>query len=114
MLELFAVFCVFGILGAVMLSMNRLLGPRKTNPVKQTPFECGSTPLQEGLKPFPVSYYLYVFLFILFDVEVVFLFPWALVFRHIGLPAFLALLSYAGVLALGFLYAWKKGIFELD
>ena len=108
------VFLVFGLLGVVMVSMNALLGPKKTNPMKEQPFECGSPPLQKGIPGFAVKFPLVVFLFVLFDIEVAFLFPWALVFREMKGPAFLILLAYAAVLTAGFVYAWKKGAFHWD
>jgi NADH-quinone oxidoreductase subunit A len=108
------VFLIFGLLGAVMISMNALLGPKKTNPVKEQPFECGSPPLQKGIPGFVIKFPLVVFLFVLFDIEVAFLFPWALVFREMKGPAFFILLAYAAVLAAGFVYAWRKGAFRWD
>ncbi len=69
------VFFIFGLLGVVLLFMNALLGPRKTNPVKESPFECGSPPLQEGIGRFPIKFPLVAFIFLLFDVEAVFFFP---------------------------------------
>jgi NADH-quinone oxidoreductase subunit A len=108
------VFLVFGLLGVVMLSMNALLGPRKTNPAKEQPFECGSPPLQKGIGSFSIKFPLVVFLFLLFDVEAAFLFPWALVFKEMKGPAFFILLAYAVVLAAGFVFAWKKGAFTWD
>jgi len=105
------VFLVFGLLGVIMLSLNALLGPRRTNPAKEQPFECGVLPLQKGLPPFSIKFPLVVFLFLLFDIEAAFLFPWALVFKEMKGPAFLILLAYAVVLAAGFVFAWKKGAF---
>jgi NADH-quinone oxidoreductase subunit A len=108
-MELVVVFILFGLLGAVLISMNALLGPRKTNPVKERPFECGSPPLQDDIGPFPVKFYLVALIFLLFDIEVVFFFPWALVFREMRGDAFVLMLVYAGVLVAAFAYAWKKG-----
>jgi len=113
-MELFFVFLVVGILSVLLLSLNALLGPRKTNPTKQTPFECGSPPLQDGLRPFPLKYSLVAFVFLLFDVEVVFFFPWALVFKEMRPAALIVMLAYSGILAAGFAYAWKKGAFKWD
>jgi NADH-quinone oxidoreductase subunit A len=113
-MELIIVFLVVGALGVLLLSMNWLLGPRKTNPVKQTPFECGSPPLQEGPRPFPIKYALVAVLFLLFDVEVVFFFPWALVFKEMRPAALIVMLAYAGILAAGFAYAWRKGALKWD
>ncbi|MFQ6037246.1 MAG: NADH-quinone oxidoreductase subunit A [Candidatus Aminicenantales bacterium] len=114
MVELFFVFLVFGILGILLVMMNKILGPRRSNPVKETPFECGSPFLQEGINPFPVKYALVAFLFLLFDIEVVFFFPWALVFKEMGLTALIVMFAYMFVLLVGFVYAWKKGAFEWE
>lgn len=114
MIELFLVFLVFGILGALLLFMNALLGPKRTNPLKEKPFECGSPYLQKDINPFPIKFYLVALLFLLFDVEVVFFFPWALVFREMAGSALLIMAAYLAVLLLGFIYAWKIGAFEWD
>lgn len=114
MTELFLVFLVFGLLGIVMLFMNKLLGPRSTNPTKETPFECGSPYLQEGITSVPIKFSLVAFLFLLFDIEVVFLFPWALVFKEMGLTALIVMFAYIFVIVIGFIYAWKKGAFVWD
>ncbi|MGB8953648.1 MAG: NADH-quinone oxidoreductase subunit A [Candidatus Aminicenantales bacterium] len=114
MIELFLVFLIFGLLGGVLISMNWLLGPKRSNPTKEQPFECGSPYLQKSIQPFPIKFYLVAFLFLLFDIEVVFFFPWALVFRSMKESAFLVMLVYMFVLVIGFVYAWKKGAFEWD
>jgi len=114
MLEFLIVFLVFGALGIIMLSMNWLMGPRKTNPTKEKPFECGSPYLQKGINPFPIKFSLVAFIFILFDIEVVFFFPWALIFREMGLTAFIIMFAYIFVIGAGFVYAWKKGAFKWD
>jgi len=114
MLELFFVFLVFGALGFVLVVMNKFLGPRRSNPTKENPFECGSPYLQDSINPFPVKYYLVAFLFLLFDIEVVFFFPWALVFKEIGLTALVVMFAYIFILVIGFIYAWKKGAFQWE
>ena len=76
MIELFLVFVVFGLLGGILVIVNKILGPVRTNPTKETQFECGSPFLQDGINPFPVKYYLVAFLFLLFDIEVVFFSPY--------------------------------------
>jgi NADH-quinone oxidoreductase subunit A len=114
MIELFLVFLVFGLLGIIMLFMNKLLGPRRTNPTKETPFECGSPYLQEGIIPVPIKFSLVAFIFLLFDIEVVFFFPWALVFKEMGLTALIVMFAYIFVIVIGFIYAWKKGAFVWD
>jgi NADH-quinone oxidoreductase subunit A len=111
MSELFVVFMVTGALGFFLVIVNKIIGPKKTNPIKQTPFECGSPYLQDRIYPVPIKFYLVAFLFLLFDVEVVFFFPWALVFKEIGSPALISMSVYVLILIAGFVYAWKKGAF---
>jgi NADH-quinone oxidoreductase subunit A len=113
-MTLVLVFLVFGALGVVLISMNALLGPKQTNPTKEKPFECGSPPLQDGINPFPVKFALVALLFLLFDVEVAFFFPWALVFKSMKGTALAILAAYLVVLAAGFAYAWRKGAFRWD
>ena len=113
-MELLFVFLIFGLLGVVMLSLNALLGPKKTNPDKEQPFECGSPYLQDEIKPFPIKFSVVAFIFLLFDIEVVFFFPWALVFKEMPGTAFIVMVAYLAVLIVGFVYAWKKGAFEWE
>ena len=119
MIELFLVFLIFGLLGAVLVFVNKILGPRRTNPTKETQFECGSPFLQDGINPFPIKYSLVACLFLLFDIEVVFFFPWALIFKQfrnegMGLTALIVMFAYIFILLIGFIYAWKKGAFEWE
>ena len=114
MIEIFLVFLIFGLLGVMLLLMNKFLGPSRSNPAKESPFECGSPYLQEGINPFPIKFYLVAFLFLLFDIEVVFFFPWALIFKDMGLTALVVMFAYIFVLVLGFIYAWKKGAFDWE
>lgn len=114
MTALVVVFALFGLLGLVLVSLNAVLGPRRLDPVKQTPFECGSPELQSGIRPFPIKFSLMAFLFLLLDVEVAFYFPWALVLRQVKGPALAAMAVYTGVLAAGLAYAWAKGAFTWD
>jgi NADH-quinone oxidoreductase subunit A len=112
MLELALSFLVFGLLALVMIFMNSLLGPRRPNPERERPFECGSPYLRTGILPVRVPFILIALLFMLLDVEAVFFFPLALVFRDHGLGGLAAVGGYMLVLAAGFVYAWKKGIFD--
>ena len=114
MIEIFLVFLVFGLLGLLLIFLNKFLGPSRSNPAKESPFECGSPYLQQGLNPFPIKFYLVAFLFLLFDIEVVFFFPWALIFKEMRGTALAVMFAYLAVLVLGFIYAWKKGAFEWD
>lgn len=114
MTAIFLVFLISGVLGIFLVLVNKIVGPKKPNPVKDTPFECGSPYLQDRINPIPIKYYMVAFLFLLFDVEVVFFFPWALVFKKLGSPALIFMTAYIVILALGFIYAWKKGAFEWE
>lgn len=114
MLEITLVFVVFGLLGLVMVMVNKILGPKKRTPLKESPFECGSPYLQPAIPTVPIKYYLVAFLFLLFDVEVVFFFPWALVFRRLGSDALLIMFAYVMILIVGFVYAWQKGAFQWE
>ncbi len=110
--ELVIGFAVFGLMSALMVLVNRILGPRRPNPARERPFECGSPPLQAGIGPVPIPFFLVALLFLAFDVVVVFLFPLALSFRGRGFGGFAALGAFVLVLAAGFVYAWKKGVFR--
>jgi NADH-quinone oxidoreductase subunit A len=112
MLELVVAFLVFGLLSAVMVLVNFVLGPRRPHPAREKPFECGSPPLQSGIGPVNVPFFLVALLFLVLDVELVFFYPVALAFRERGLGGFAALGAFVLVLALGFVYAWKKGVFR--
>jgi NADH-quinone oxidoreductase subunit A len=111
---IFWVFFLTGFLGVILVMANKILGPKRTSPLKDSPFECGSPYLQDRIPTVPVKYYLVAFLFLLFDVEVVFFYPWALVFKRLGGPALISMTAYILILALGFVYAWKKGAFQWE
>jgi len=101
-----------GLLATLMTSASRLLGASKHTPVKDEPFECGNPPSGSAWGRFSVKFYLAAILFIIFDVEVVFLYPWALVFRQLGLFGFIGISVFIGVLAVGLVYIIKKGALE--
>jgi len=114
MIELILVFAVFGILGGMLLFMNKLLGPRGTARLKNTPFECGSPALQSDIKPFSIKFAVIAFLFLIFDVEIAFFFPWAMVFREMSADGLAAMGFFVLVLVVGFVYAWRKGAFQWE
>jgi NADH-quinone oxidoreductase subunit A len=107
-------FLLSGVVVGVMVSLNALLGPTATNAVKFQPFECGNPPSGTAWGRFTVKFYMPAILFILFDIEVVFLFPWAVVFRDLGVFGLVEMLFFLAVLGIGLLYAWKKGALEWD
>ena len=94
----------------IMLSQN--LGPKKPNPAKDMPFECGKIPFDSPVGRHSVSFYLAGMLFVLFDVEMIFFFPWAVLYRKLGFFGFWEMLFFIFMLALGFIYAWRKGALE--
>jgi len=112
MLELALAFLVFGLLSGMMILINDVLGPRKPNPAREKPFECGSPPLQAAIGPVHIPFFLVALLFLLLDVEVVFFYPLALAFRGRGYGGFFALGAFVAILGVGFVYVWKKGIFR--
>ncbi len=112
MRELAIAFAVFGAMSAVMVLVNSWLGPRRPHPGREKPFECGSPPLQAGIGPVAVPFFLVALLFLALDVVVVFLFPLALAFRGRGWSGLAALGAFLLVLGAGFLYALKKGVFR--
>ena len=101
------------LLAGTFLALALFVGPRrKTSDVKQEPFECGFPQAQEPSGEFPVKFYLFAILFVIFDVEVIFLFPWAVSFRELGFYGFAAMTIVLVYLSLGLVYAWRKGGLE--
>ena len=103
-----------GTIAGSFVALSAILGPKKRNPTKEEPFECGMP--SEGMShtPVPVKFYLMALLFILFDVELAFFFPWAVVFRDLGWFAFFEMLVFFVVVGTGFVYAWKIGALEWE
>ena len=95
-----------------MVGLSALLGWRRPSRVKAQPYECGMTPTGDARGRFSVKFYLVAMLFILFDVEVVFLYPWAVIFRELGMFGFYEMLVYIAVILAGFFYIWKKGVLD--
>jgi NADH-quinone oxidoreductase subunit A len=96
------------------LLLSWLIGVRRPTPVKLAPYESGMRPIGTARERFSIQYYVIAMLFLLFDVEAVFLFPWAVVFRDLRLLAFFEMLVFIGVIAAGFVYVWKKGALEWE
>jgi len=92
----------------------RLIAPRRPIAAKLTTYECGIDPVGEGWSQTQVRYFLYAFLFVIFDVESVFLFPWAVVFQRLGYTAVVEMAIFIGILALGLLYAYRKGVLHWE
>ncbi len=100
--------------GGVLLSVGAVLSPSKPDPEKLSPYECGFEAFEDARMKFDVRYYLVAILFILFDLEIAFLFPWAVVLPEIGFFGFAAMMVFLAVLVVGFVYEWKKGALEWE
>lgn len=107
------IIVAFGI-GVALLVIGLVVAPRRPNPEKQSPYECGFEPFGDARLKFDVRYYLIAILFIIFDLEIAFLFPWAVVFDKIGLIALVEMALFLLLLVVGFAYIWKKGALEWE
>jgi len=105
-----AVVAAGAILVLVAFTAARLIAPHRPHPAKLTTYECGIDPVGEGWSQSQIRYYVFGFLFVIFDVESVFLFPWARVFESLGWAAVIEMGIFIGILAAGLLYAWRKGV----
>ena len=122
MLELyFPIFLFVGIgvvIGGAALAasfgIGEILKIRQPDPEKSSPFECGFEPFEDARMKFDVRYYLVAILFIIFDLEIAFFFPWAVVLSELGLHAFWAMMIFLGILVVGFIYEWRKGALEWE
>jgi NADH-quinone oxidoreductase subunit A len=105
---------VAGGIGLVLLGIGAVLGPRSANKEKAEAYECGFEAFEDARMKFDVRYYLIAILFIIFDLEIAFLFPWAVVFKQIGIVALSEMAMFLLLLLLGFVYCWKKGALEWE
>src|SRR3989442_8945418 len=111
-LPIVVTFAVAALVPALFLAVGTILGPRRPSAVKAEAFECGNPPSGPAWGRFSVKFSLTAILFIVFDVEVVFLYPWAVTFRPLGMFGFVEMAIFVLVLALGFVYVWRKGALE--
>src|ERR1700716_3970295 len=117
MLENYFPILLFIIVGALVglgpiivgSGVSRLLGVHRPDAEKLSPYECGFEAFEDARMKFDVRYYLVAILFILFDLEIAFLFPWAIVLQEIGVFGFMAMVVFLGILVVGFIFEWKKG-----
>ena len=101
-------------IGVLPMVLGAVLGVRRPDPEKNSPYECGFEAFEDARLKFDVRYYLVAILFILFDLEIAFLFPWAVAIQKIGLFGFLAMMMFLGILVVGFVYEWMKGALEWE
>lgn len=111
LLAVVAVLTGFGLV-ALAMWLASMISPRSFNPQKGEAYECGIPTRGESMAQFKVGYYLFAILFLMFDVETVFLFPWAVRMRELGLGGMLSIAVFFGILVLGLAYAWRKGALE--
>jgi NADH-quinone oxidoreductase subunit A len=115
--EYSTILMVFGFAAAVagaLLGLPALLAPRRLTPVKAEPFECGKDPLGVSEGRFAIKFSTVAIFFILFDIELLFIWPWAMLYRSLGWFGFVEMLVFLGILMLGFLYIWRKGGLEWE
>jgi len=113
-LPVLIVFVFAAVLVGAMIGLGHVLGPQRPSITKLEAFECGNPPSGSAWGRFPVRFYVTAILFIVFDVEVVFLYPWAVTFRSLGWFGLIEMLVFVAVLALALLYVWRKGALEWD
>jgi NADH-quinone oxidoreductase subunit A len=98
----------------LIIGVGHLFGPRRPTERKSLPYESGMTPFGPGTRRMPIRFYMVAVLFILFDIEVIFLLPWAIVLRKLGLFGLIEMVVFVFILLVGYLYAWKKGALEWE
>lgn len=100
--------------GVVTLVISYLIQPKYPEIEKLSPYECGSEPISDARMPFPVRYYIFAMLFVVFDIEVIFLYPWAVAFNDIGIIGLVEMMIFIGLFLVAYVYAWAKGALEWD
>ena len=105
---------IAGVLGSVLLVLPLILAPNNPDPEKLSAYECGFNAFDDARMKFDVRFYLVSILFIIFDLEVAFLFPWAVAFKTVGWYGFWSVIVFLAVLTVGFIYEWRKGALEWD
>jgi NADH-quinone oxidoreductase subunit A len=98
----------------VIIVASALLGQKKPTAIKQAPYECGMTTIGSSFRRIPIKYYIIAMLFLLFDIEIVFLYPWAVVFKGFKVFAFVSMVVFIGILLIAYIYIWKKGALEWE
>jgi NADH-quinone oxidoreductase subunit A len=113
-LPILVLLVISTVLAAIVILVSTFLGPRRPTARKLLPYESGMTPLGSAQRRMPVRFYLVAVLFILFDVETIFLYPWAVTFRQLGLFGLVEMVIFVAILLVGYVYAWKKGALEWE
>jgi len=110
-----SILMLFGVavgFGVFTVSVSQLLGPKRPTPEKLAPYECGMPPVGDARERQSVKFYLVAMVFLLFDIEVAFLYPWAMALRDVGWTGYIQIVLFTAVLAAGYVYIWRKGILD--
>jgi NADH-quinone oxidoreductase subunit A len=113
-IPIFIMIALGGVIALVMGKLNEILGPKHPTEQKQTTYESGMEPVKSAHERFSVKFYMVAMLFILFDIEVVFLYPWAVSFDELGIQGVFTMFVFIAILLVGYVYVWKKGALEWD
>jgi NADH-quinone oxidoreductase subunit A len=113
-IPIFLMIVIATVFGVVMVKLNEWFGPKQPNEEKLSTYESGMEPVRSARERFSIKYYMVAMLFIVFDIEVVFLYPWAVSFRELGLMGFITMTVFIFILLVGFYYIWRKGALEWD
>ena len=109
------IFVVIAVaMAVIVIGLGYFLGTRRPDSEKTSPYECGFEAFEDSRMKFDVRYYLVAILFIIFDLEIAFLFPWAVVVKEVGMAGFVAMMVFLGILVVGFIYEWRKGALEWE
>jgi NADH-quinone oxidoreductase subunit A len=111
-IPIFILLAVVTAFGVLVVTLSRLVGKRQDSSEKLMAYECGNVPLGDAHGRFPIKFYLIAMLFIIFDIEAMFLYPWAIIYRSLKLFGLIEMVVFIAILLIGFLYVWKKGALE--
>jgi NADH-quinone oxidoreductase subunit A len=111
---IFIMLAVGALFAVVMGKINELLGPSRPTEEKTSTYESGMEPVKSARERFSIKFYMVAMLFIIFDIEVVFLYPWAVAYRQLGIQGFVTMFVFIAVLLIGYYYIWRKGALEWD
>jgi len=111
---IFVLLILATVLAGIALLIAIFIGPRRPSAAKQAPYESGMVPFGQAVRRLPIRFYLIATLFIIFDVEVIFFYPWAVVFRKLALFGLMEMLIFIAILLVGYVYIWKKGALEWE
>jgi NADH-quinone oxidoreductase subunit A len=106
--------CIGIVMGVVPILLGRFVAPHRPDSAKNSPYECGFEAFEDARMKFDVRFYLVAILFILFDLEIAFLFPWAIVLKELGTFGFFSMMVFLAILVVGFVYEWMKGALEWE